>query len=164
MYMYIHIYIYVYTYIYKVHLHMKFAESWSRSSKAFLTIVCIALKFISLLFFHIWFLNFSHLSFQETIVFLFGLLHLFRILWIVYDLVVWDNAQIRKIVTNTFSSYRRGIEYVDCISCNDGKTPPPTQGCSGHDTRLHLVIRVQFWSSVEYPFILNASWFNQIIR
>ena len=49
-----------------------------------------------------------------------------------------------------------GLQYVKCILCR-GIRPPPTheKGSPGYDTKLYLVVRLQFgvWENVEYPFI-----------
>ena len=46
--------------------------------------------------------------------------------------------------------YWKGLEYTDCISCRVVRPYPPKKEYPRYATKLHLVVRLLFWSSEEY--------------
>ena len=49
-----------------------------------------------------------------------------------------------------------GVAYY--ISCRDVR-PPFSKGCPGYDTKLHLMVRLQFWRFGECGVPLNCLYF-----
>ena len=50
----------------------------------------------------------------------------------------------------SYTPCKRGLEYADCTPCRKLR-PPPKKSCP----KLHLVVRLQFWSSGESGLFLN---------
>ena len=51
---------------------------------------------------------------------------------------------------------RRVLQYAGCIPCRGIRAPPFKKGCHGYDTKLHLIVRIQFLSSVDYGVFLHC--------
>ena len=41
---------------------------------------------------------------------------------------------------------QQDLEYIDCLPCREVRHTPKNR-LPGHNTKLHLVVRLQFWSS-----------------
>ena len=54
-----------------------------------------------------------------------------------------------------------GLEYADCISCRWVK--PLKKMCSGYDTKLHWMVRFQFWRSGACRVLLHCQVFSGVV-
>ena len=49
--------------------------------------------------------------------------------------------------------WQQDLQCADCIFCRGLRLPTlPKKGCPNNDTKLHLIVRLQFGGSVKYPF------------
>ena len=55
--------------------------------------------------------------------------------------------------------FRWGLEYADCLPPADGKTPSK-KGCPGYDTKLLLIVKLQFWSSGKWGVPIHRHYFQ----
>ena len=91
--------------------------------------------------------------------FKFGFLHyvpIFFIKLILRECRILKNINI--IHWNLFldTPCRWGLEYADCIPCRGLR--PPQKGYPGHDTKLHLMVKPQFWKSRECGIPLRCHY------
>ena len=71
----------------------------------------------------------------------------------------WKKSYAKKVKNNIANVLsERGLEYTDCIPFIGVRPPPKKWGCPGYDTKLHLVVRLQFWKSVEYRIPLQQHY------
>ena len=70
---------------------------------------------------------------------------------------IWKKKYTMKkhFSSKLFLPISRTLEYANCNPCK-GVRPPKKTECPGNYTKLHLMVRFQFWSfgGVEYSFIV----------
>ena len=75
----------------------------------------------------------------------------------------WVSKNLNESLTHyylTWSPSWWGLEYADCILCRKVRFPSPLKKSSGYDTKLHLMVTLQFWRSVECGVLLHCHYFQ----
>ena len=90
-------------------------------------------------------------------------IHFWILAW--WCLYITMTSRTKKYTHNTHNtqsfkpSWRPGLDYADCINCREIR-PASKIKCSGYDTKLHLMVRLQFWRSGEYRVPLHCHYFQ----